>query len=291
MSNNSIKDRKKTKSSLPPAEIILSRTADIVMNEHRPVSYLDFQSFEWNGITKTYSHGTIRNYFSRLSRQGKIELDYKSPQAFYTLPGVKVGKVMTPHYIVGQVNFNDKQRNLIKLYGVLELDNPAIHDIRLRFTCIGLREIVLKSNSDLIDHVDVRYNKNITLKKITQGDITLTLVIHNTDTVSIMIACTDNPIPVDIIGLPKLISILTRMEERLQGIINDHNRTNPINSTTDDNNKITIPNHITWIVTMLHFGYDSEPRLTGEMFELTLKEHLEVFRVYSKKRRKTNNKI
>ncbi|MDN5845542.1 MAG: hypothetical protein L0H53_04630 [Candidatus Nitrosocosmicus sp.] len=99
MSNNSNKIRKNKKLNLPPEEIILSRIAAIVMNDHRPASFKDLLSFEWNGHTKTYAHGSVRNLLSKLLQQDKIEVVCKSPQAFYTLNGVKVGKVMTPYSI------------------------------------------------------------------------------------------------------------------------------------------------------------------------------------------------
>lgn len=280
------KERTNRKSTLSSDERILAKITDIVLNEHRPFSYHDLKSFEWQGQIFTYSHGHLRNTFSRLSRQGDIELVCRSPQAFFTLPGIKFGKVMTPYSIVDNAVLTRKQREFLRIFKILELNNPAIHDIRLRFTCEGLREIILKSNSDLIDNIDQQSNKNITIKKITYDDITLTIVIHNTNTVSIEIKCSSNPIPVDLIGLSKLTSLLTRAEVSLQGIINDYYGNNPNNSITKiDNIPITIPNHMNWVVTMWHFGYDSESILTGEHFQITWKESLETFRIYSKKRR------
>jgi hypothetical protein len=282
---NLIEKRISRKTSIPADEILLAKIADIVMNEHRPVSYKDLQSFEWNGQLIIYSHGTLRNKFSRLCRQNMIELLCRSPQAFYTLPGVKFGKVMTPYSIVDNIVLTHKQREFLKTLNILELNNPAIHDIRLWFSCEGFREIILQSNSDLIEHIDEKSNKNIYLKKITLSDITLTIVIHNKDSVSVEITCSDKPIPVDIIGLPLLTSLLTRVEERLQGIINEYKKTTSLPANTNEAIIVTIPNHMSWIVKMWHFGYDSEPRLNGDKFELTWKESLETFRVYSKKRK------
>jgi hypothetical protein len=39
---------------------------------------------------------------------------------------------------------------------------------------------------------------------------------------------------------------------------------------------------MTWIVTMWHFGHDSLTGYTGERFEISWKEGLKVFRIYSK---------
>jgi hypothetical protein len=270
---------------IPPEEKLLTRIAEIVYNQQRPVSFKDLLSFEFNGQPIKYTYGSLRNLISKLLQQDMIEVVCKSPQAFYTLKGVNVGKMMTPYSIVGNAILNHKQRGFIKSLGILELNNPAIHDIRLWFSCKGLREIILQSNSDLIDHVDKKDNKNIYLKKVTQDDITLTTVIHNTDTVSIEIKCSENPISVDTIGLSILTSLLARVEERLQRIIDEYNNAISIHSTPGLDIPVRIPNLMTWTVKMWHFGYDSEPRLNGEKFELSWKETLEAFRIYSKKRR------
>ncbi len=41
-----------------------------------------------------------------------------------------------------------------------------------------------------------------------------------------------------------------------------------------------------WIVKMWHFGRDSSLSYSGELFEITMKEGLEVFHIYSKKKKK-----
>ena len=43
-----------------------------------------------------------------------------------------------------------------------------------------------------------------------------------------------------------------------------------------------IPNHMTWIVTMWHFGQDSLTEYTERRFEISWSDGLKLFRIYSK---------
>ena len=78
-------------------------------------------------------------------------------------------------------------------------------------------------------------------------------MIHRTDTVSIAIACSESPVPLNLEGVAKLTSGLTRIEERLQRVVDEyikHNlRSSQLSSTTLIS-KTPIPNHETWIITM-----------------------------------------
>ena len=66
-------------------------------------------------------------------------------------------------------------------------------------------------------------------------------------TVSIVEACTNSPIHIDYDGILNLSTGLARVKERLQTIILD----------SLDNDRYLIPSHMSWIVTMWHFGQDS----------------------------------
>jgi hypothetical protein len=52
-------------------------------------------------------------------------------------------------------------------------------------------------------------------------DHSIKTTVHRTDTVSVMVACSDDPIPIHILGLAKLTGGLTREEERLQRVMID----------------------------------------------------------------------
>ena len=101
------------------------------------------------------------------------------------------------------------------------MDKPAIHDIRLKFSVKGLWNILLSSSrNDLISNKDLQNNKDITLHDIDLKDHTIKTTVHKTDTVSVTIACCNTPIPLNTVGLAKLSSGLTRVEDRLQNFSN-----------------------------------------------------------------------
>jgi hypothetical protein len=131
-------------------DIFLERMAILVFTENRPFCYRDFLKFELNGQEYKFVHGTIRNIFSQLQKDGKIEFVYQSTQAFYTLKGVKLGKSITPNH--GEDHLNHKQKGFMQFLKQLPMDVQAIHNIRLRFECKGLWSILSSSSSDLISN-------------------------------------------------------------------------------------------------------------------------------------------
>jgi hypothetical protein len=173
------------------------------------------------------------------------------------------------------------------------MDKPAIHDIRLRFECKGLWSIIpLYSSDSLIENMDIKSNRDITLYDINQ-DFVIKPTIHKTDTVSIAIACSESPVPLNLEGLAKLTSGLTRIEERLQRVVDEYIKHNLRSSQLSSLiSKTPIPNHETWIITMWHFGQDSLTGYTGERFEISWKEEgLQIFRIYSKEYKNKKAKI
>ena len=266
-------------------DVILSRIHDIIYKEKRPFSYKDFIASDDGSNEGKYAHGTVRNIFSSLRKEGIIEPLYRSPQAFYTLTGVKFEKGMTPNY--RGVVVKHKQDLILKIFKVNMMDKPAIHDIRLLFHVEGIRNILLCNNNEsMIDAIDEKYNKDIRLKDIVHDDIVIKTTVHKTENVSVIIACSDNPIEIeDPVALSKLTGGLTRVEERLQQEI-DHYSKLGSNTFNQESQQISIPYHMNWIVKMWHFGRDSSMSYSGELFEITWKEGLEVFNVYSKKKKK-----
>jgi len=138
------------------------------------------------------------------------------------------------------------------------------------------------SSSSLIKNIDKHINKDITFHDIDLGDHIVKTTVHNTDTVSVIVACTLNPIPIDMFGLVKLSSSLARVEGRLQMMVNEYN-TNSIQSGRQQqylslklNSKI--PNHMSWIVKMWHFGQDALlTSYSGEKFDMIWEDSLNVF--------------
>jgi len=47
--------------------------------------------------------------------------------------------------------------------------------------------------------------------------------VHNTNTVSVIVACSMNPISIDLLGLARLTSSFARVEDRLQLQVGEYN--------------------------------------------------------------------
>jgi hypothetical protein len=141
------------------------------------------------------------------------------------------------------------------------------------------------SSSSLIKNIDAHNNKDITLQEIDLGDHVVKTTVHNTNTVSVIVACTLNPIPIDMLGLVKLSSSLAILEDRLQGIVNGYNSTSIQNGEQYLSLKLKskIPSHMSWTVKMWHFGQDALTGYSGEKFDMTWEDSLNVFyHIYSK---------
>jgi hypothetical protein len=206
---------------------------------------------------------------------------------------------------------NHKQNRFLAFLHNLSMDKPAIHNIRLRLKVKGLWSPVASTASassaassccfqhakHLIKSIDSTENKDITLNDIELKDHIIKTTIHSGDTVSVMIACSDNPIPIDFMGLVKLTSGLSRAEERLQMVMcfgSSAISGGDAKASTKSNllllSKAQIPNPMSWMVTMWHFGRDSLNGYSGEMFEIPWNEELQLFRIHSKQYKK-NKKI
>ena len=112
---------------------VMQRIKEIVLNEHKPVSLLDFlPSFEIEGKEYNMKYGTLRNIFSSLRRTRQIQIAFKTKQTFYTLPGITFGsKMMTPYHT--GVPYSTDNDSLYRLIQDLPLGKNALHDIHLRF--------------------------------------------------------------------------------------------------------------------------------------------------------------
>ena len=116
----------------------------IVNTELRPFSYVDFLSFEVDGKEYKMAHGTIRNKFTKFSKEGLIEFEYYSIRAYYTLKGKKFGKLITPNPTSVSSSYNDP---LCRRIQYLPFDKAAIHNIRLKFEVEGIYSILSSKHS------------------------------------------------------------------------------------------------------------------------------------------------
>lgn len=279
---------------------------EILRSEKRTFSYRDFLLFNYKGLEYKFEHTTIRNYFSKLRKQRKIRRVGRTNPAFYTLIDEKTGKPITLNHTGGthttdkalsqdfttlEIPFhirslNNRQCNIFGALLKLPMGKDTIHDIRLWFKAKGLWEVV-HMYSDYgypIKSVDLKSNRDIMLEDLDYGDHTIKTTIHKTDGVTVTVACTSTPIPVNMMGLIKLSTSLARVEEKLQRIVDEYLRQS-LRSYKLSSSLLTkghIPDYKTWIVKMWHFGQDSLTCYTGEMFEMSWGDALGVFHVYSK---------
>jgi hypothetical protein len=276
----------------------------LVYDERKPFSYLDFMNFEVGGHEFKMSHGTFRNSISRLVREGLVEISYRSNIAFYTLRGVKFGKAsritMTGNH-TGVPSASSPLSSLSRcsnpLYRIvrdLPLEKSSVHDIRLRFVSPRIYTIIssLISNNGLgYDYTVNSKSHDIKLPVWKIGDLLVKATIHRTDTVSVMVGCSLNPVALDINGIIRLTNALSIVEERLSRVIDGSHSVKGFSliascsssSRAGCKDTSLIPAHSEWIVTMWHFGADASVEYTGEKFSVTwgLAQDA-IIRVYSK---------
>jgi hypothetical protein len=185
----------------------------LVRVEKRPFCFRDFLDFEVDGKKYSMTHGTYRNKISQYVKNGYAQLEYYSGPAFYSLAGVNFTKSrrkgMTDNHTVvpslssvSSVSFIDN----------LPTDIHALHDIRFRFRVDNIWTTIANSHPELEPNAK---SKDISLEPLHTHDLTIKTTIHHTDTVSVMVACSQTPVAADLKGLVRLSNALTRVEERL----------------------------------------------------------------------------
>jgi len=127
----------------------------------------------------------------------------------------------------------------------LPSDKNALHDIRFRFKVDNIWTVISTNHPELKPN---EVSKDISLEPIVTHDLTIKTTIHHTDTVSVMVVCSLNPVAADLKGLVRLSNALTRVEERLLRNV----ECAPLSLSLTP-----IPDHNSWTVTMWHFGKDS----------------------------------
>jgi hypothetical protein len=263
----------------------------LVHEELRPFSYVDFIKFEVDGQEYKMAHGTFRNNISHLMKEGLVEVSYKSNVTFYTLRGVKfdtAGRMgVTANHagvpVISSTSTLPLQISSNPLYRIirdLPLDRNSVHDIRLRFVSPGIYAIISStiSNDALGSEYTVNSkSKDILLPTWKIRDLLIKVSIHRTDTVSIVIGCSLNPIALDINGIIRLTNALSVVEERLSRIVEEARRFKGFSLIGDSDSSSSagcrdasiIPAHSEWTVTMWHFGADASIEYSGEKFSVT----------------------
>jgi hypothetical protein len=142
------------------------------------------------------------------------------------------------------------------------MERRALHDIRFRFEVHGICSLLSINSQVTVDPM----SKDIRLKSCEIDDLLIKTTVHKTDTITVIVACSCQPVAIDISGIIRLSNALTRVEEVVHDCLNisaDNSR------TTYNQQKVIIPTHNDWIVTLWHFGTDSLVRYAGEKFEVT----------------------
>lgn len=264
-------------------EAMLEHMAYLNYSEHRPASWQDFALFELSNKQYRLSYGTIRNHFLHLKRIGKIKLEYQDINSYYSL----VECAMTTNQASvtaskNRVNSTTSRGDLAALIDRMPFDTPAIHDIHLSFHSLGLwdslslRSVSVAasaavSDSPLLTKILPRCKDIILPEMDLDVGIKALITVHKTDVAIVRIACSKNPLYLDIEVLLYLNRALVRVQEKL---------------LSQTYNLVQVPDADTWTITMWHLGRDSLQRYDGEKFHITLQEfNGELLRAYSKARR------
>jgi hypothetical protein len=256
----------------------------IVFTEHKPFSYRDFQTLEVDGKNQNIANGTFRNKISQLIKAGKVEREYISGLAFYTIKGAHFGRrkhnsarmvmtqPMTPNHMeVSSVTAvtdsasssiidpnPNPHRTICNIIQELPLNNNAVHDIHLKFHVQDIWTIISSSSSN---YKPDSKSKDIALPVLNVNNLKIRTTIHRTDTVTVVVACSNAPIVTDTPGIIRLSNALTKVEERLSRIVDECGK-----SIAGGYESLPIPEHDTWIVTMWHFGHDGSNEYTGQKY-------------------------
>ena len=244
----------------------------IICTERRPFSFIDFLTFEVDQQHYKMSHGTFRNKISAMLKREEVEVAYYSKQAFYTINGVSFSKQMTLDHTGGILSSSlssicsieelrhIKNHPVYRLIQDTPFDKSALHNIRLRTTVNGIWYLLSR-----IPSLSMNQNsKDILVIKEEINQLNIRVTVHHSDTISVVIGCAYCPVAVDIAGVIRLSNALTLIHDRLQRLVNDK-------SDSNDNSGlvIIIPNHMTWTVTMWHFGADASILYKGKLFHVS----------------------
>jgi hypothetical protein len=275
-------------------EAMLKHIQYLVFTENRPFSHRDFCADKAKGQPYAMAHGTFRNKVSKFMKLGIVEIEYNSGTTFYTLKGVHFGKrkqetmmtpSMTPNLMgvspVTSVIKDITKSPLYKKIHKLPPEKRALHDIHLKFQVPDIWTILASSKKYGQNSV----SKDISLLPIITDDhLKIHTIVHKTNTVTVSVACSFAPVVTDTDGLIRLSNALTRVEERTSRIVDECGSLLP-----GGYESISIPEHGKWIVTLWHFGTDSQnyKELIEGKYCITWQEGQNVLgRIYNKKRRK-----
>ena len=140
------------------------------------------------------------------------------------------------------------------------------------------------SNSNRTPNISIDpYSQDIRLESRVINTLEIQVTVHHTDTVTIVIGCSNAPIAVDVNGVIRLSEALAEIEDELNSMTEQ--------DASDTNPKIEIPNHMAWIVTRWDFGIDGLITYTGEKFFFSWHTSQNVLLVFYTKQWGVDNRI
>ena len=240
------------------------RMTEIEELEDRPYCFSDFvPMFKVDGKEFSIGYGTFRNKVSKMMKDKRIRAVRYSPQAFYTTIDKESSDLMTSNH-TGVIPFHGRQRyrhlSNDPVYRVIQnipFGRRALHDIRLKFKVKGIWSKIPPE----YDRIPVSNDIQIPPWPWKIKGLDVSVAVHSTDTVSITIGCSYCPVAIDVSGVVRLSNALSTVQERLSNIINRNSL-----GESGQNTITVIPDHMSWIVTMWHFGADALIAYSGEMF-------------------------
>jgi len=254
----------------------------IVLVEHRPFSYLDFENFVVDSKNFSIPHGTCRNKFCYFTKIGLIEVEYYSRPVFYTLKGhhFTIKNTMTDNHMgissvipVTGVMGNEME-DLLNYLKTIPVDQACVHDLHYKYVVPDIHKIM--STSTTYSKLINARSKDIVLPPDIIDGLKIQCIIHRTDTVTVSVACSNFPIVINADGLLRASVALTRVEERLSAKLDECG-----NQLEGGYERIPIPDNRRWTVTMWHFGKDGKFEYKNGS-ALTWGYGREVLRSYSK---------
>lgn len=175
--------------------------------EHRPASYGDLKVVEIENKLQPVKYGTLRNIIFKLMKEGRVERYYNSKAAFFVLKGIKFGKQKK------QVLELKKLSNAIQS---LPESSRGLHDIHLRFTVLDIWKILFNSGK----FKTVQNSGDILIPPLVLNGTKIQVIVHRTDTVTVSVACSNNPIrltPIeDMEGVIRLAKALAKADMHVQ---------------------------------------------------------------------------
>jgi hypothetical protein len=241
-------------------EALLKQLEFISKVECRPASYKDLEEFEIEGKLHKLKYGTLRNKISKLKRKDLVERYYNSRASFFVIKGVKFGKQSIRHEMT---EYNISQ--LSEAIQQLPETSRGVHDIHTTFQVQDIWTILSESKRFKVNE----HNKGILLPHFNIEGLKITANIHHTDTVTVTVACSKNPVSTkidDVNGVIRLSTALGRSQERIQRIMDECGQALP-----GGYESIPIPDSNTWMVTMWHFAVDT-PNFKEANISITWKD-------------------